>query len=115
MPKRLPSVLLLGMLLANLLVVLLPAAPALATENSSAEGAEEAADAAPPSAEEICSANDVVVEYCPEPYEAPTVFGPIVPALLGVGALITLALFLLYMRWLPNFAQERKVKAKGRR
>lgn len=114
MSKRLLGVLFL--ILGNLLVtVLLFAAPALATEAAPAEGAEEAADAPPPNIDEICSANDVVSQYCPEPYEAPSVFTPIVPALVGAGAVIALALFLLYVRWLPNFSQERKVKAKGRR
>lgn len=110
MPKRL-----LGVLLLALLASVLLAAPALATEAEPAEGAEEAADAPPQNIDEICSANDVVSEYCPEPYEAPSVFTPILPALLGAGAVIALALFLLYVRWLPNFAQERRVKAKGRR
>lgn len=117
MPKRLLGVLLLALLATSLL-----AAPALATEVAPAEGGEvapaegsEAEEAAPPDIDEICSANDVVSEYCPEPYEAPSVFTPIVPALVGAGAVIALALFGLYVRWLPNFAQERKVRAKGRR
>jgi hypothetical protein len=99
---------LLGVPLLALLVLVLSALPALATE--SAEEEREEVDAAA-----LCSANDVVAEYCPDPYESPTVFRGILYPLLGVAALVSIALFLLYIRWLPNFAQERRARARGRR
>jgi ABC-type glycerol-3-phosphate transport system substrate-binding protein len=112
MPKRL-----LGVLLCALLALALIAGPALATEaEAPAPGAGEEEAEAPPNIDEICTEeNPVALEFCPEPYEAPSVFRPILPVLLIAGALIALGLFLLYVRWLPNFAQERKVKSKARR
>ncbi len=102
--------------LLTLLPLLLIAAPAVAVEEEAGlapdEGAEEEA---PPDIEELCAANEIVAEYCPEPYEQPTVLPPILYALLVLGGLIAAALFAMYMRWLPNFAQERRAKAKGRR
>jgi hypothetical protein len=117
MVKRLVSV-----LLSAMLVGLVTATPAFATDSGAeAEGgaasptaAEE--EAAPVSREEVCSRNEVVAEYCPEPYEAPTAFTGILYPLLGIGVLVTIALFLLYIRWLPNFARERQAaRARGRR
>ncbi len=112
---------LVGVALYVLLVVLLTAAPAFATEAGGAEASEGAASegeeaVAPPEREEVCARNEVVAEYCPEPYEAPTVFDGILYPLLGIGVLVTIALFLLYIRWLPNFARERQMaRARGRR
>lgn len=120
--KRLVGVLLLALL------VLSPAAPAFATEagggEGGGEGAEPAEGVAPegeeveavPERDEVCARNEVVAEYCPEPYEAPTVFAGILYPLLAIGGVVTVALFLLYIRWLPNFARERQLaRARGRR
>lgn len=126
-----------GALLCALLALPLVALPALATEaggqeaggqeegpegGGAGEGATEAEGVSPegeelepvPEREEICSRNEVVAQYCPEPYEAPTAFAGILWPLLGLGAVVTAALFLLYIRWLPNFAQERRM-ARSRR
>jgi hypothetical protein len=105
---------LLGVALFAAAVLPLTAAPALAVDAT--EPVEEEAAAEVPDTTEICARNEVVAEYCPEPYEAPTVFTGILYPLLGIGALVTIALFLLYMRWLPNFARERQLaRGRGRR
>jgi hypothetical protein len=99
------------------LLLWLAAVPAFATEAQGAAGASESeVEAAPPAFSEVCGAgNEVVDEYCPEPYEAPSVFRGILWPLLGLGGLVTVALFLLYLRWLPNFMAERRARARGRR
>lgn len=117
-----------GVLLYALLCLPLTAAPAFATQAGGQEGSGEGAEPAegvapegeeleaPPERDDVCSRNEVVAEYCPDPYEAPTVFAGILYPLLGIGALVSIALFLLYIRWLPNFAQERRsTRARGRR
>lgn len=110
MLQRLSGVSLIALLLLAVLAV-----PAFAADaGGDAEGAGEEGEPPPPDFEEVCGRNDVVAEFCPEGYQEPSVFPPILYALLGLGALIAGALFLLYIRWLPHFAQERRAKAKAR-
>jgi hypothetical protein len=103
---------LVGVALYAAVVLSLTAVPAFAVDAT--EPVEE--EAAVPDADDVCSRNEVVAEYCPDPYEAPTVFVGILYPLLGIGVLVTIALFVLYMRWLPNFARERQAaRGRGRR
>jgi len=103
MGKRLLGVLVL------VLLALVMAAPAGATEAPAEEGAEA------PAYEDICNeANPVVLEHCPASYEQPSVFPPILYTLLIISAVIAVALLVLFLLWQPRFAQERD-RVKGRR
>ncbi len=107
----------LAVLLLALALVVPGAGPVLAVEDAPAVGEE--AEPVPTSLEQVAQDNEVVAEFLPEPYEQPSVFPPILYALLGVGLVITVALLLLFLLWQPRFAQERaarsKAKGKGRR
>lgn len=112
---------LIGVALLVCAVLTLTALPALATDSGADSGGAEGLGAdeeevVVPERDEICSRNEIVAEYCPDRYEAPTVLRGMLYPLLGLGTAVAVALFLLYLRWLPNFAQERRTAGRrGRR
>lgn len=107
---------LVSTLVAALLMVGVCALPALATEadaEADAEaGASEEPEGPPPSIDEIGQDNEVAQQFFPEEKEQPTVFPPILYALLGAGLLITVVLFVLYLSWLPRFNREQREKRR---
>jgi hypothetical protein len=67
-----------------------------------------------PALEELGSQSEVSQRFFPEPAEEP-VFTPfLVYPLLGVGLLAALIILTLYLRWQPEFEEERQ-KASARR
>lgn len=101
----------LAALLLALALALPGAIPVLAVEDAPAG---EEAEPAPTSLEQVAQDNEVVQEFLPEEFVQPSVFPPILYALLGVGLLITIALLALFLLWQPRFAQERAARAKGK-
>jgi hypothetical protein len=67
-----------------------------------------------PSIEEIGTGSETALEFFPEPYEAPTLFDKIALPLLGIGAVVTFGVLVLYLLWQPRFSQESKSQ-QGRR
>jgi hypothetical protein len=106
MSKRLAGVflvVLLGMLGAGL-------APAFAVEEGGAEGPAEQEPL--PGADEIGTRNDVSDQFRAEAPEQPSFFGYIVAALTAAGVLAACALLLMYLRYQPRFAAERRAKSR---
>lgn len=100
---------LLGVLVMVLLTFAV-AAPVAAVE----EGEElEVEHEELPSYDEIGSGTETAKEFRPEPYEEPTVFGPMLYPLLIIAFVAVTVVLGLYLWWQPNFSQEREAKKQG--
>ena len=94
------------LVLGAALVSAFPAAPAMATEAGSEQHVA-------PSYQEL-GTSDRAREFLPDPYTAPALFRPMVLPLVAVGLAATVAVLLMYLVWMPRFAEERKAKKKKR-
>jgi hypothetical protein len=67
-----------------------------------------------PSYEEIGTGTETSREFRPEPYEQPTVFGPMVIPLAVAGGLVLFVVMVLYLLWHPRFSEESRQKRRGK-
>lgn len=103
---------LLGVLVMVLLTFAV-AAPVAAVE-AGEEGEElEVEHKELPSYDEVGSGTETAKEFRPEPYEEPTVFGPMLYPLLIIALVAVTVVLGLYLWWQPNFSQEREAKKQG--
>lgn len=100
---------LLGVVVLTLLLVFGVAGAAAAVE------AGEDGHGELPSMEEIGSGSETSQQFYPDEYEPPSIINWLLPPLLGIAVLVTVAMLLLYLWWQPRFAREREERARRRR
>lgn len=102
----------LGVVAAVMLVGgLLLASPAFAVEAD--EDVEEApGETELPSMDEVGTQSERAREFIPEMYEQPSLFPFMIYPLMILGGLVIVVVLVLYLRWQPHFAEERREKSR---
>jgi hypothetical protein len=97
---------LLGGTLLVLLLTLLMAVPALGGEDE--EEFDEHGVGPLPSIEEVGTGTEVAEQFRPEPPGRQPFTDALLWPLMGAAVLLALIVLVLYLRWMPRFAEERK-------
>lgn len=91
---------LLGGTLLALFLVLFMIVPAVATEDGEAEPL--------PSIEEVGTGTEVAEQFKPVPPDPQPFTDALLWPLMGAAFLLAFVVLVLYLRWMPRFAQERE-------
>lgn len=96
-----------GVVVLVLLLSLGTAGPVLGVEADGTE-TEGLVEEEQPGIDEIGTRSTTAEQFLPEPYEQPAWFRFLLYPLLALGVVAVFAVLLVYLKWQPHFAQERR-------